>query len=247
MADRSNLLLIGNRPFVSPILHPENLKPLPSNIDPIISSITSRAHPSTQHLSCALIHSSDPSCFSAFLTHNLLSFRSLTSFFALYYSFMSLPYYKRFLQTPAGSFNHLATKILRTSATICGAIGISWGTICLFATILPRKLAPRFRFFLGGLLGGCAQIMDRTASGRTNALYAARVSAESLWKVCVKRKWLRPLPGGDIVVLVSSLALLNTIYETRPKGIQDRGLVTMMKILRGDLEVGLGPGSRKAV
>lgn len=239
------LTLILIRPFVSPVLHPEKQIHAPPSIDPIISSITSRAHPSTQHLSCALLHPSDPSCFSANLSHYIQSFPSIVSSFALFYTATSILRYKKFLSAPATFSYGLAAGILRTSAAICGAIGTSWGMICLFSAILPRKFAPRVRFYLGGLIGGCWQYLDQTAQGRANALYAARGSAESFWKVGVKKKWFHPVQGGDAMVLVSALILLNVVYTLRPHAFRDHVLMTSLKVLRGDLDVGLA-GKRVA-
>jgi hypothetical protein len=217
-----------------------------------MSSITSRAHPSIQHLSCALIHPSDPSCFSAYLSHNILSLPGLARFFVLTYAAMALPGYKRFLGSPVSSLNRLAKTILKTTAAISGAIGASWGSICLFAAIFPRAFLPRFRFFLGGFLGGCFQFLDRTAAGRVNALYAARVSVDSLWKVGVKHGWWKGVAGGDVIVFVAGLALLDVVYELREKAVEDAGMKMVVKVLRGDVEVGLrGNGEeqleRKAV
>jgi hypothetical protein len=233
-------LIILRRPFVSPILYPANLAPLPPTIDSIISPITSRAHPSVPYLSCALLHPSNPSCFSAYLSHNIISFSGLARFFALFYAATALPQYKRFLKSPISSLNRLAKTILRTTAAISGAIGASWGSICLFAAIFPRTFLPRSRFFLGGFLGGCFQFLDRTKAGRANSLYAARVSVDSLWKVGVKHGWWKGFHGGDVVVFVAGLALMNAIYELQDKACEDKAMQLMLKALRGDMELGLG-------
>jgi hypothetical protein len=153
---------------------------------------------------------------------------------------MALPHYKRFLNSPISSLNRLSKTILKTTAAISGAIGASWGSICLFAAIFPRNFLPKSRFFLGGFLGGCFQFLDRTAAGRVNSLYAARVSVDSLWKVGVKHGWWRGVKGGDLMVFVAALALLNAVYELREKAVEDQGMKMMVKLLRGDTEVGIG-------
>jgi hypothetical protein len=152
---------------------------------------------------------------------------------------MALPKYQRFINSPISSFNHLAKTILKTTAAISGAIGGSWGSICLFAAIFPRTFLPRFRFFLGGFLGGCFQFVDRTAAGRVNSLYATRVSVDSLWKVGVKHGWWKGIQGGDVLVFVTAFALLNAVYELREKAVEDQGTKMVVKLLRGDIEVGL--------
>jgi hypothetical protein len=150
-----------------------------------------------------------------------------------------LPQYKRFLNLPLSSLNHLAKSILRTTAAISGAIGASWGSICLFAAIFPRTFLPRSRFFLGGFLGGCFQFLDRTKAGKANSLYAARVSVDSLWKVGVKHGWWKGLQGGDVVVFIAGLALMNAVYELQDKVCEDKVMQLLLKALRGELEIGL--------
>ena len=227
------------RPFISPILRPSLASPLPPTISSAISPITSRAHPALQHLSCALIHPSDPSCFSAYLSQNAASFPQLARFFALYYGAISLFSCGKLLASPLEFLNKLSARILRSTAAISGAIGASWGSICLFGAIFPRKFLPKFRFFLGGFLGGCFQFLDRTSAGRANALYAARVSANSLWKVGVKHGWWRGFRGGDVWVFVAGLVVLNLVYEARAEAIDSGPVRWLMRVLRGEAEIGV--------
>lgn len=226
--------------FVSPILHPKTPNTLPASIDPIISPITSRAHPGIANLSCALIHPSDPSCFMAYLRQMLLSFPEIAKFFSKYYGALALLRVKKFIDAPVTSLNRLSESVLRSTIAIAGSIGASWATICLFQMILPRAFLPKFRFFLGGLLGGMFQLFDRTGAGHANSLYAARTSVDSLWKVGVKHRWWRGVRGGDVWVFVAALALLNVVYDLGKETAagQDRALV-LIKLLRGEIELGL--------
>jgi hypothetical protein len=226
--------------FVSPILFPKMTTTLPASIDPIISPITSRAHPGIQNLSCALIHPSDPSCFLAYLRQMLLSFPQIAKLFTKYYGALALLRFKKILEAPVASLNRFSESVLRSTVAVAGSIGASWGTICLFQIILPRAFLPKFRFFLGGLLGGAFQLFDRTAAGHANSLYAARMSVDSLWKVGVKHRWWKGIKGGDVWVFVASLALVNVVYDLgkdTPAG-QDRALA-LIKVLRGEVELGL--------
>ena len=219
------------------MLHPSDSSPLPATIDHTISPITSRAHPSIAHLSCALIHPSEPSCFSAYLTHNLVSFPQLARFFAIYYSALALLRYKQLLASPTTFINALSTQVLKTTMAISGAIGASWGSICLFAAIFPRSFLPQYRFFLGGLLGGCFQIFDRGPMGKANALYASRMSADSLWKVGIKRGWWQGVQGGDVWIFVAGLALLSCVYEIRQGAIDSGAVQGAIKALKGELDL----------
>ncbi|RMZ79332.1 hypothetical protein DV737_g3427, partial [Chaetothyriales sp. CBS 132003] len=225
-------------PFVSPILHPNKATTLPPTVNPAITPITSRAHPALQHLSCALIHPSQTSCFMAYLRQNLLSFPQLGRFFTLYYGALSLLRIKGLFKAPVDFVNALAKQILRTTIAITGTISFSWGSICLFQYLLPRRLLPTFRFFLGGFLGGSFQLFDQTSTGHANTMYAARASADSLWKVGVKRKWWRPVKGGDVLLLVAAMAVYNIVYDLGRQRedlavSKDRSM-RIVKFLRGD-------------
>ncbi|KIX02410.1 uncharacterized protein Z518_08351 [Rhinocladiella mackenziei CBS 650.93] len=234
-------------PFVSPILRPNDPKTLPRGINPVVSQITSRAHPATQHLSCALIHPSDPSCFMAYLRHNLISFPQLAKFYTMYYGAFSLLRMKKWVDSPLASLNRLSESILRSTMAISGSIGAAWGSICFFQAIFPRYFLPKFRFVLGGLLGGLFQLFDRTPAGHMNSLYAARTSVDSLWKVGVKHGWWRPIRGGDVWLFVAGLALVNVVYDLG-KGTaagQDRAM-SLIKMLRGEVELGLQKKKEKA-
>ncbi|KAJ4523240.1 hypothetical protein HRR78_000736 [Exophiala dermatitidis] len=227
-------------PFVSPILQPDNPNTLPKGINPIISPVTSRAHPAIYKLSCALIHPSSPSCFMAYLRHNLLAFPQMAKFYTMYYGLFALAHFKKFVDSPVASANKLAEKILRSTFAISGSIGAAWGSICLFQAIFPRSFLPKFRFFLGGLLAGMFQLFDRTPAGHMNALYAARTSVYSLWKVGVKHGWWRGIRGGDVWLFVASLALVNVVYDLgRHTAAGQDSALKLVKVLRGEVELGL--------
>lgn len=69
---------------------------------------------------------------------------------------------------------------------------------------------------------------------RGNFLYSARVSIDSLWKVGVKRGWWKGVKGGDVLLFVASLALLDAVYEARPKAVKGAALRKGMGVLRGE-------------
>ncbi|KAL8243670.1 hypothetical protein R6Q59_009928 [Mikania micrantha] len=223
-------------PFVSPTLHPQRATTLPATANPVINPITSRAHPAIQHLSCALLHPSDVSCFVPYLRQILRSFPQIARFFALYYGAFSMLRIRKLFAAPGPFLNHLSKQILKTSIAICGAIATSWGSICLFNNVLPKKMFPQFRLFLGGLLGGTFAIVDQSASGHSNAMYAARTSLDSLWKVGKKRGWWKGVQGGDVWLFVVSLMAMNIVYDLHT---QTDASMKLLKVLRGETEIGL--------
>lgn len=80
--------------------------------------------------------------------------------------------------------------------------------------------------------------------GRRHFLYSVRVSVDSLWKVGVKRGFWRGFEGGDVVVFVAGLAVLNVVFEKRRgvvEGVAGRG----MGWLRGEELFGNGKGGEE--
>jgi hypothetical protein len=224
-------ILTCARPFVSPILFP-NKQTLPRTVLSI-KPITSPANPAIKNLSCALLHPHDPSCLRTYITFFLHAFPSVTKFFTIVFGAFSILQYKSFIAEPIPAFNRLAKSILRMSMFITGAIGTSWGSICFFQNYLPRKFLPTQRWFVGGFLGGLWAFLER-GSGRSNFLYSARLSMDSLWKVGVKRGWWKGVKNGDVLVFVASLAMIQSIYETNPKAVSGGVVRKSLGMLRGD-------------
>lgn len=149
------------------------------------------------------------------------------------YGAFALLSYKSFLADPSKALNKLAGRILRMSLFITGAIGTSWGSICLFANYLPRNFLSTQRWFLGGFLGGLWAYVARRGE-RSNFLYSARLSIDSLWKVGIKRGWWKGVKGGDVFLFVASLALLDAVYEARPRAVRGAVIRKSFGVLRGD-------------
>ncbi|KAF2645076.1 hypothetical protein P280DRAFT_444425 [Massarina eburnea CBS 473.64] len=218
-------------PFISPILFP-NSETLPKSLT-AIAPITSPAHPAIKNLSCALLHPNDPSCMRTYVSYWIQAFPKVARFFTIILTAFSVTRYKSFLDSPITALNQLAKSILRMSIFICGSIGTSWGSICLFQNIFPRTLLPTQRWFFGGFLGGLWAFLERK-DGRGNFLYSARMSIDSLWKVGVKRGWWRGLKNGDVLLFVLSLATVNVLYEISPKSVNSGVARKGLGVLRGD-------------
>lgn len=218
--------------FTSPILFPQKENPLPLSVSSI-APITGSAHPLIQHTSCALLHPSDPSCARTYLKYFLSAFPTTARFFTAFYGAFALLSYKAFLANPTQALNRLASRILRMTLFITGAIGTSWGSICLFANYLPKGFLSTQRWFLGGFLGGMWAYVARKGE-RSNFLYCARLSIDSLWKVGVKHGWWKGFESGDVFVFVASLALLNVVYEARPRAVRGSVVRKGLGVVRGD-------------
>lgn len=221
-------------PFVSPILFPKSKDIIPATSGlGKVSPITAPAHPGIKNTSCALLHPHDPSCARTYLKYWLKAFPSVAKFFAMIYGAFALLAYKSLLKSPLPFVNRLSERILRMSVFITGAIGTSWGSICLFSNYLPRSTLPTQRWFLGGFLGGFWAFAARYHE-RSNFLYSARLSIDSAYKVGKKRGWWRGLRNGDVMVFVASLALLNVVYEARSSAVRGPMIRKAVSSVRGD-------------
>ncbi|KAI9704006.1 MAG: hypothetical protein M1820_005627 [Bogoriella megaspora] len=216
--------------FTSPILFPQTA--LPSSLSRI-SPITSPAHPSHTHLSCALLHPHDPSCSRTYITYFIRAFPPIARFFTLIFTTLSLLRFRSFAASPLSFTNHLAARILRMSAFITAAIGTAWGTICFFQHVLPSRVLPTQRWFLGGFLAGMWAFLERKG-GRDNFLYSVRLSLDSLWKVGVKRGWWKGVRGGDVVLFAASAVLINVVYEVKPNAVEGGVVRKSLGMLRGE-------------
>lgn len=217
--------------FVSPILFPHKPQTLPPTLAQL-SPITSPAHPSHSALSCATLHPADPSCTRTFANYILTAFPALARFFAAFYALFSIPRWRRILANPTAELNTLAKKVLKTTTFVTGAIGTSWGSICLCQYLFARTFMPQARWFVGGAVGGMWAFVDRKG-GRSQVLYSVRTSVDSLWKVGKKRGWWKGVAGGDVAVFVASLALINCVYDRRKEAV-DSGIGKGLGWLRGE-------------
>lgn len=161
------------------------------------------------------------------------AFPKVARLFTVYFTAMSLARYRTFLKSPISAINNLAKNILRMSLFISGAIGTSWGSVCLFQHFLPRTLLPTQRWFFGGFLGGLWGFLERK-KGRANFLYTARMSIDSLWKVGVKKGWWRGIKNGDVLLFVLSLATINALYEVSPRSVNSGVARKGLGVLRGE-------------
>ncbi|MCJ1354827.1 MAG: hypothetical protein MMC33_004817 [Icmadophila ericetorum] len=223
-------------PFTSPILFPN--APQPTSSLTAISPITSTAHPLVNSLSCALLHPSDPSCIRTYISHFPRTLPSYARFFTLLLTIFALPKYKLILKDPGHELNSLAARILRMSLFVGGAVGTSWGTICLFQSLLPRTFLPTQRFFLSGFISGFWAFLVRSISSsrdsRDTFLYTTRLSLDSLWRVGVKRGWWKAGRNRDVWAFVGGLMVLNAVFEIDPRAVDSGFMRRVLGMLRGE-------------
>ena len=67
----------------------------------------------------------------------------------------------------------------------------------------------------------------------------ARTSADSLWKVGIKRRWWRGVKGGDVMLFTASLALMGCVMERKQEAVGKGWEKWTMQVLNGEKEMGL--------
>lgn len=217
--------------FVSPILFP-SAKTLPKSLT-AIAPVTDPAHPAIKQLSCAVLHPHDPSCLRTYLRYYLQAFPIMARYWTIIYGVFAILRFRTFLAQPVSALNSLAARILRTSLVLTSAIGTAWGSICLLQNVLPRHLLPTSRWLISGFLAGMWALVERKGD-RSLFLYSARMSSDSLWKVGKKRGWWRGVRSGDVLLFVTSLALINVVYERDPKAVDGAVSRKALGVFRGD-------------
>ena len=232
-------------PFISPILFPNIKETLPPSIS-AIAPITSPAHPSIKNISCAVLHPQEPSCLRTYVTFFLKAFPSLAKFFALFLALFDIPRYQAYLNDPIKQLDRLSRSVLRMTAFVTGAIGTSWGSICLFQSLFSRTFLPTQRWFLGGFLGGLWAFIHRE-NGHAQFMYSLRLSLDSLWNVGVKRRWWKSHGSGDVFLVAASLVLLNSVHELRPNAIHSGMIRKGVAFAKGELDMSSPPKGDKRV
>lgn len=220
--------------FVSPILFPAAKETPPLSPSVLkLAPITAPAHPAIKYTSCAFLHPRDPSCARTYLKYWIAAFPPVLKFFSLICGAFAMLGYKKLLANPSVFANRVSQRIIKMSLFITGAIGTSWGSICLFNNVLPRSVLPTQRWFLGGFLGGLWAWVARNDE-RDNFLYSMRLSIDSLYKVGKKRGWWRGIRNGDVLLFVASLASVNVVYEAQPGAVQGGVVRKLVSSLRGE-------------
>lgn len=218
--------------FTSPILFPNAKQPLPRSVAGL-SPIAASAHPLIKHTSCALLHPDDPSCARTYIKYWFASFPRTARLFTFIYGAFAVLSYKSLLADPWSTLNTLAARILRMSLFVTGAIGTSWGSICLFANYLPRNFLHTQRWLLGGFLGGLWAFVVRKQE-RSSFLYSVRLAIDSFWKVGVKKGWWSGFKHGDVLLFAASLAIINSVYDANPRAVKGKIVRKSLGVLRGE-------------
>jgi hypothetical protein len=188
------------------------------------------------NLSCALLHPNNANCTFTYLSYCAQAFPTNAKLFTLIYTIFALTKWRTFLSSPSKNLNALAARILKTTFFMTSAIGTAWSSICLFQCLIPGHVLPTRRWFLSGFLAGMWALVDRE-HGRGRFTYVARLSMDSLWKLCKKKGWFKGGRAGEVWLFVLSLAMINTVYEARPGAVRGAWTRKSLGLLRGEARI----------
>ena len=65
-------------------------------------------------------------------------------------------------------------------------------------------------------------MIDRRG-GHGHFLYSIRLSIDSMWKVGKKRGWWKGVKGGDVLLTVAGLGVINVVFENHRDGMGGAG------------------------
>ena len=230
METEIKLLTFSNRPFISPILHPSDPNTLPAAVK-ALSPITGPAHPGISNLSCAVLHPDVPNCSTAFLHHLLLSAPPLARTLAIVMAVASTMKLKAVLTQPIGTINDLSKRIIRLTAVLSVSAGSAWGSLCLWNALFARSTLPTKRFYLSGALAGLPFAF--ITGDKNTYLSVFREALKSASMVDAKRATPRIMRGTDLWLIVTSLAVLGAILDSRPTAIEGKAMRKGLSWLKG--------------
>ncbi|CAO1627767.1 unnamed protein product [Parajaminaea phylloscopi] len=212
-------------------------KPFPAFTSPLLSALKPSRHPTTQftsinpildyspahpahtQLMCAMLHPTEPSCRHTFINHFKNEWVPSARFAGAFALLSSLLFRsKSWARDPETQIFKVAAATVQGASVISGSIGTSWALICFFQQLLSPGVLPRSRFFLNGFVSSYIWIHVVPRERRRElALYTARASVQSSWKVLEKRGAVKSIPRGDVAILALGLALLAAMYEAGGK------------------------------
>lgn len=155
--------------------------------------------------------------------------------------------WRKVIKDPETAIFKYLLAVIQGACVISGSIGSAWYLSCCWAgKNLPRTFLPRARYFFTGALSSLF-IFAVPASRRTElGLYVGRLSLASTWQVLEKRRKVKSVPNGDLILLALGLAGLCVMYEGRHDSL-DKDLRTGLGYLIGKPQSGTSAEKQKQV
>lgn len=197
------------------------------------------AHPDHTSLLCAVLHPNNPSCRSVFFEFWRKQWPANLKLVSLVLGAVALARFKTTSSDPETAVFQFGMGSVQAATFLTGFVGSMWATHCFLQEWIPRTLVPKARYFLNGAIASLFMFALPTAWRGVLASYAARYSLFSTFQTLKKRRLIRPVKNGDIVMLACALAALAPLYEEAPK-VLDRNYQRIFGLLIGPRQGGAG-------
>lgn len=161
---------------------------------------------------CAIMHPKHESC----LVHNQAVFvKAFRSTFPLYLSLSTVPVLvfntNAFMQKPLRSVGRSLLSAVQSTTFLSAFVSIYMGAVCLHRKLeLPDH---KLNYFVGGLLSGCALLVEKKSRRSELALYVMPRAIDALFLSMVDRKYLPSIPHGEVVLFSLCMGSLMYYYD----------------------------------
>ncbi|CAD6897256.1 unnamed protein product [Tilletia controversa] len=83
----------------------------------------------------------------------------------------------------------------------------------LWKHYLPRSFIPRYRYFLNGLIASTWILAVPTRRRSELGNYVGRLSLQSSWDLAVKKKKVKSIKNGDLILMAFGIATLTALND----------------------------------
>ncbi|KAK0525469.1 hypothetical protein OC834_003341 [Tilletia horrida] len=207
--------------FSSPLLSALTPSPYPTTDFLSINSVLDYgpAHPAHSSLVCAIMHPAEPSCKRNATEFWKREWWGAARFVAGFAALSNVLAWKKLAKDPETAIFRFLLATIQGATVITGSISTAWSLVCFFQHYLPRSFIPRYRYFLNGLLSAVWILAVPTRRRSELGNYVGRLSLQSSWDLAVKKKKVKPIKNGDLLLMALGLATITALFEERPRAL----------------------------
>ncbi|CAD6946328.1 unnamed protein product [Tilletia controversa] len=227
--------------FSSPLLSALTPSPYPttdfSQINPVLDY--GPAHPAHTSLVCALMHPAEPNCKRNATEFWKREWWGAARFVAGFAALGNVLAWSKVAKDPETALFRFLLATIQGATVITGSISTAWSLICFFQHYLPRSFIPRYRYFLNGLIASTWILAVPTRRRSELGNYVGRLSLQSSWDLAVKKKKVKSIKNGDLILMAFGIATLTALFEERPRAL-DAPIRTAFARICGPRQGGIG-------
>ncbi|KAE8225469.1 hypothetical protein CF319_g1795 [Tilletia indica] len=227
--------------FSSPLLSALKPSPYPttdfSQINPVLDY--GPAHPAHTSLVCAIMHPAEPSCKRNATEFWKREWWGAARFVAGFAALGNVLAWSKVAKDPETALFRFLLSTIQGATVITGSISTAWSLICFFQHYLPRSFIPRYRYFLNGLIASVWILAVPTRRRSELGNYVGRLSMQSSWELAVKKKKVKSIKNGDLILMAFGIATLTALFEERPRALTG-AVRTALARITGPRQGGIG-------